>query len=196
MKTKSIKIFSFLLMVNLQFACSLSKRVVDRDRTMFIVKIPKEFQISGATVSFKIGKEIKWTATNLSDSVKFMALKKDDVSKIEISYSDIGYSNENWVGNFKLIGSNIVYADLLKNGTIILKQWPLVEFESTDPLTDVEFDGEIIGPRSVSTTVKPNIDHIVKWKKGNVIKCQTTLNLTYNQSRKYTCNSNGSLTEN
>lgn len=47
-----------------------------------------------------------------------------------------------------------------------------------------------------SKTAKPNVDHTVAWKKGNIIKCQMILKLIYNQRRRYTCNSNDSMTEN
>ena len=196
MKSKKIKIFFFLFITYSQFSFGQDVKPVDLDKSAFIVKVPKEFRNSGATLTLKIDDEIKSTVTDLTDSIKFVVAKKDDISKIKIIYNNNGYSSESWIGNFKLIGSNKVYADLQANGTIELKQWPLVEFESTDSLTDIEFDGEIIGPTLVSKTVKPNVDHIVKWKEGNIIKCQTILNLTYNLSRRYMCKSNGSLTEN
>lgn len=196
MKYKKIKLFIFLFVFNTQFACSQFTHPVDLQKTAFIVKVPKEFQTSGATVTLKIGDETKATVTDLSDSVKFLISKKDDISNIKISYNNIGFNGKNWTGDFKLIGSNKVYADLQTDGSITLNQWPLVEFEATDSLTDIEFDGEIIGPTLISTTVKPNVNHTVKWKKGNLIKCQTILNLTYNLRKKYTCNNNDSLTEN
>jgi hypothetical protein len=167
-----------------------------QDSTLFKINLPKEFQTTGATVKLKVDNGIWITSIPLNN--KFVIFKipaKDTSSKLRVEYSLVGFQPKNWEGNFKLIGSEKISIALGSEGNLSLRQWPKVEFEFSGSVADIKIDGKVIGSTFCAKTLEPDVDHTIEWVKTGNVHCSKTIRLTFNQKRRYTCNSDKLITE-
>jgi hypothetical protein len=170
----------------------LSFRSDAQDSTLLVINLPKEFQNSNVAVKLNLDKSSFLTASTPKFAT-FRVPAIDSTTKISIEFFNVGWTSHKWEGDFKLIGSSKTEVFLTDAGGLSLKQWPKVEFESASSASEVKLNGDVIGSTSCSKTVAPNTEHTVEWVGT---KCSIKIKLGYNQKRKYTCNSDGTITEN
>ena len=174
-----------------------------KDSQNIVLKLPSHYRIPGATITLQIDSLFLHYALSQDSLVKFKVPAIRNMKRLHISYSNIGFESPTWTKQVRFIGSDTTLLTFRrKTGgrqdivyEMDVNQYPLIEFESAESSHEVQVDGDPIGPTSTSHTVKPHMDHNLVWKKGNTKVCEKTVNLEYNQVRKYRCNADGSLTE-
>jgi hypothetical protein len=173
-----------------------SNAVCAQDSTIFKINLPKDFQRTGATVKLKVDNNTWITSIPLDNRfVLFKVPAMDSSTTLIVEYTYVGFEPKNWEGDFKLIGSERASIALNSQGHLSLKQWPKVEFEFSGSVADVKIDGKIIGGTLCMKTLEPDVDHTIEWVKTGNVHCSKTIRLTFNQKRRYTCNSDKSITE-
>lgn len=177
-----------------------------KDSLYVLVKLPEFYNIPGATLTLQIDGKMRTYALSL-DSLHTIKIplsqnKKRDKQKILLSYNNVGYGSLKWDKIEQFIGSDTALLTFRKRAggqslifDMQVNQYPLIEFESAGSPHEVEVDGEVIGNTSTNRTVTPNTKHTLVWKKGSIKVCSQDVKLGYNQSRKYRCNADGTLTE-
>lgn len=163
--------------------------------TEVIVKLPKDFSNTGATLTLKLDADVYHTVVSSGGIAKFVIPVFTSDKTISIEYSFVGFVSKNWQASYKLIGSDKAEIVLKEAGGLLFKQWPKAEFESSTSKMDIKIDGKLIGNTFCSKTLEPDSEHTIEWIKDGNVACKKSVTLTYNQKRRYTCNSDNSTTE-
>lgn len=119
----------------------------------------------------------------------------DSTTKISIEYISKDLPSTKWEGSFKFIGSDKSELILKEGGDFSIFQWPKVEIQNAASKAEIFVNGESWGDTYLSRTIQPNIEHSIQWVKAGKVTCIKTIKLSYNQKRRFTCNSDNTITE-
>lgn len=193
---RMIKIFTSIGLALTCFSC------LGQSLTEFQFRMPERFADPGSVITLTID-SAEFNSTIGPDSIaRFRIPKFHDTRQVQVTYSKNGFGSETWKNGVNFIGSDTVLLSLRRRAggqsfiyMLEVMQYPLIQFESAQSVHEVSIDGDVIGNTSTSHTVKPMVNHVLIWKKGNTKVCEKVVYLGYNQAKKYKCNDNGEIVE-
>lgn len=173
------------------------------DTLTLLVKLPPLYNNPGASLAVSIGGKTSYYALGVDSLHRLKIPVTPDRKTLKLTYSFVGYQPVSWNKDVHFTGADTALINFRKKDggghnirfDMHVLQYPLIEFESAGTTHEVEVDGDPIGPTNTNKTVTPDENHNLVWKKGNTVTCSKTVKLKSNQSKKYRCNADGSLTE-
>ncbi|HYF33072.1 MAG TPA: hypothetical protein VD993_18235 [Chitinophagaceae bacterium] len=162
--------------------------------TTLVIKLNVDGAVASTARIMVAGKEI-FRAADSRGEVRLEVPLLEKNEPIYVSLSAIGHAPIVWQNSFDFNGSGNAVITLSRNGVAGFEQWPVIVFESSTGTLDVYINGNSIGSTKKKKGVEPNREHTLIWKKDNEEKCIKKVKLPANVTRKYTCDSNGNISE-
>jgi hypothetical protein len=158
------------------------------DSITYRIQIPDSLFMPLAAIYFESNEKKSSQQLSVENRIIYFKLaKKDTKATIKVTLSNIGFSQKQWDKKIQNVFSDKIDLNIINSNAIQVEQWPLCSFESSE-MMDIEIDNEgIIGSTSIKKTLKPNIQHTIKWLKGGIAVCNKTITLPPNVERKYSC---------